>query len=384
MAYIDWGPYGSQGWAWACLTRFAAQVFDPGFGVAWATSTGAVVLHPPAYDDDGLGLMLCVGCHGPVAPPVKDKKPATFVGRIEDFCLKLMTDYARQQYQQAMMEQAAAEQVDKAIVDHVWKPVNEFLEKHKMAADGIAVGLDALGVLAAVGVGVVVVAGSVALSPFALAAGAAAGAGSLALLAIDGTVFYFEAKGDKAAATEFEDQRFIQWARVGATVLLLPDLAYGGIRALREVKALPAEIREGRLAATDAMESATQQRERATKIRNPERHPAPVQRHLARANRLEKTAIAAQARASKAQRDLELVIMRDLPASWIGAPAATGILIGSPPRMWHHQQSDETSAGTSPLQLLAPYPGRDNRFPFIPQKLEMRVGVCARPNPAVQ
>ena len=389
MADMDWGPYGSQGWAWACLTRFAGQVFDPGFGVAWATPTGAVVRHPPAYDDDGLGLMLCVACHGPVPPVIKDRKPPTFVGRIEDFCMRLMADYGRQQYQQAMMEQEAAQRVDKAIVDHVWKPVNRFLEEHKIVADGVAAGLDAVGVLAAAGLFVAVAAGTVALSPFALAAGAAAGFGSLILLGIDGTVFAFEANGNKAAADALEDNSFVEWSRVGATVLLLPDLAYGGIRALREVRALPAEIREQQALATESVEKAAQQRERTSIIRNPEKHPGPVQRHLARANRLERAAAAAQTRAAKAQRHLEFVIMRDLPASWIGAPAATGLLIGSPPRMWREHgagpQSFDTSAlgapsrGGLPLQSLAPHPG-DDRFPSLTQNLEMRVGVCARPD----
>ncbi len=383
MAEMDWGPYGTKNWADACLSRFANEVFGYRTGVAWADPYGAVVLRPPAYDDDGLGLMLCVGNHGVVPPKPKREKPPGFAQRVGDVLMRLMADYGRQQMRQALMQQEASKALGDAVVEHVWKPVHEFLEEHKVLADGVAVGLDALGVLAGAGLMIAVVTGAVALSPLALGAGVAAAAGSVVLLAIDGTVFSFEARGEMARAEAIEDEPVIQWARIGATVLLLPDLAYGGIRALREVKALPSEIKESKALVGEDLEAAARQRERAGLVRNPEKHPAPVQRHQARANRLERAAAAAQDKAREAQQKLALVIARDLPASWVGAPAAAGLLIGSPPRMLRRDDAGRPF-DTSAIRLLAP-PGRHGELTAgLPANLELRVGVCTRAFPTGQ
>ena len=52
---------------------------------------------------------------------------------------------------------------------------------------------------------------------------------------LTGTVFGFEVSGNEARAERIENNSTVQWLRIGATVMLLPDVAVGGVRALGEI-----------------------------------------------------------------------------------------------------------------------------------------------------
>ena len=135
-------------------------------------------------------------------------------------------------------------------------------------------------------------------------AGIAATGGSLLLLGADGAVFATEMTGNEALSRKIEDSQLTQWARIVGTVMTLPDLAVGGVKALREVGALAAEGREAAAASRAATDLAEAQRARAAKISHPSKHPHAVQKHLHKARRFAREAVAHTEAAAEATRKL--------------------------------------------------------------------------------
>ena len=118
-----------------------------------------------------------------------------------------------------------------------------------------------------------------------LITGGAATVGSFMLLYADGRVFGAELSGDAKSAAEIEDSRSTQWIRVVGTVMTLPDIAVGGVRALREIGVLSQESRDAQALSKSLTSQSEAQRLRIQKIHNPERHPGPVQYHVNRARK---------------------------------------------------------------------------------------------------
>ena len=207
---------------------------------------------------------------------------------------------------------------------------------HKLLADGVGVALDVIGVVA--GAVFIVAAlpeiagGAVVVGTLGLVTGVSAFAGSLVLLGVDGTIFGLEASGNDGRAEKIEDNKTVQWMRIGATVMLLPDVAVGGVRALREIGTLGNEAREARAASVEAAREAEAARARVAKIANPEKHPGPVNRRMRKAVAFER-ATKAQAKAAQAAQDrIGMTAFKDLgvvPGATLGS---TGLLMGAPPR----------------------------------------------------
>ena len=53
--------------------------------------------------------------------------------------------------------------------------------------------------------------------------------------AIYGAIYGAEMSGHEAVAKKIEDDPTIGWICIGATIMLLPDLPIGGMRALKEI-----------------------------------------------------------------------------------------------------------------------------------------------------
>jgi hypothetical protein len=173
--------------------------------------------------------------------------------------------------------------------------------------------------------------GAVLFGTLGLVTGGSALAGSLVLLGVDGAVFGLEASGNEARAEKVENSRTIQWLRIGATVMLLPDIAVGGVRALKEIGKLADEAREATQASADYERKASIARERLARITNPSRHPGPVNRRIHKVRQFER-ATEEQASAAKAAQDrIRYTALKDLgvvPGATLGS---TGLLMGAPP-----------------------------------------------------
>ena len=144
-------------------------------------------------------------------------------------------------------------------------------------------------------------------------------------------MFGFEVSGNEARAEHIENSSTVQWLRIGATVMLLPDIAVGGARALTEVGKLGSEAREATAASSEAARNAEAARARKAKISNPERHPGPVQRRTRKVAAFER-AVEAQARAAaEAHTRIRMTVAKDLAIVPGASLGSTGLLMGAPP-----------------------------------------------------
>ena len=133
------------------------------------------------------------------------------------------------------------------------------------------------------------------------------------------------------AQRSWEDNRAIQWARIAATVMLLSDVLAGGIRTLQEVGKLVGEAQEARLAAGEANRAAVEARARVAKIRNPDRHPGPLNRRLRKAKVFEQRTQAQLRAADAATGRIRVVASRDVGLFQGATAAGTGLLTTAPP-----------------------------------------------------
>ena len=232
-------------------------------------------------------------------------------------------------------QQAAVQAVGQEFRDHVWEPTHEFLIRHKFAADTAGLALDTVGVIAG---GIFLVfaapelaaAGTVAASA-AIVTGIAASAGSVTLFAIDATIYTVGLTAGQARAAKIEDNTTVQWTRIGASIMLLPDFIVGGVRTLLEIGKLSEEA-EGALAtSTRTARAVSEARARVAKIRNPLHHPAPVNRRLHKVRLLDQETRAQLHKAEAATSRMKLLAERDLGLFQGATLAGTGLITAAPP-----------------------------------------------------
>ena len=204
--------------------------------------------------------------------------------------------------------------------------------------------------------------GAAIVGTLGIVTGTMAAAGSAILLYIDGQAFVAEVTGNEARAEALESSHTNQWLRITATMMLLPDLPVGGVRAITELTKLGREAEEAGEAVRLARARAVAQRERAGRIHHPQRHPGPVNRHLARANRATREAIEQQAEIARATHRMRIVTARDINASFVATPGSVGLLAGLPPAML--LSSGDRARDEQLLRSLAPEHGmpRDVRL----------------------
>lgn len=329
-----WYPYADFPEARSRLTAFANATVGPHCGISFSNGINIGVIRQPA----GVGgnwLWLNILTQHVAAPPPPPPKPRGVWGKLKAFFWHAMTVMGEQELQREQINLAAAQEVDGAIEKHIWLPAHKFLIRHKLLADGLGVALDVVGVVA--GAVFIVAAlpeiagGAVVVGTIGLVTGVAALAGSLVLVGIDGTVFGLEASGNEGRAEKIESNTTVQWVRIAATVMLLPDVAVGGVRALGEIGKLGTEAREATSASAKAAQNAEAARARLGKIANPEKHPGPVARRMRKVAGFER-ATASQAKAAdEAQARIRSTMLKDLgvvPGATLGG---TGMLMAAPP-----------------------------------------------------
>lgn len=364
-----WYPYADFNEARRRLSAFADATIGPRCGISFSDGASIGVVRQPSGTAD-TWLWLNVLRQHVAAPPPPAPKPRGTWGKLKAWFWHAMEIEGEAEIQQGQAQLAMGQAIDSAIETHIWLPVHNFLIRHKLLADGIGVALDVVGVVA--GAVFIVAAlpeiagGAVVVGTLGLVTGVSAAAGSLVLLGIDGAVFGLEASGNDGRAEKIEDDKTVQWLRIGATVMLLPDIAVGGVRALGEIGKLGNEAREATTAQAEALRNAQAARDRVGKIANPEKHPGPVNRRMRKVAAFERAAESQAKAADEAHTRIRMTALKDLgvvPGSTLGS---TGLLMGAPPAMAlspEQRERDEQLRKT-----LAPEGGMPKDV-----KLEMRV-----------
>ncbi len=330
-----WYPYADFEEARRRLTAFADASVGLACGISFSDGRSISVVRKPAPGSDWLWLNVLT--RHVAAPPPPPVRPSGTWGKLKAAFWHAMELSGEAQIQESQANLAMGQAVDSAIERHIWLPVHQFLIRHKLLADGIGVALDVVGVVA--GAIFIVAAlpelagGAVIIGTLGVITGGAALTGSLVLAGIDGTVFGFEVSGNEARAERIENNSTVQWLRIGATVMLLPDVAVGGVRALGEIGKLGNEAREATTASAEAARNAEAARARVGKIAHPERHPGPVQRRTRRVAAFER-AVEAQARAAaEAHARIRLTVAKDLAVVPGASLGSTGLLMAAPPAL---------------------------------------------------
>ena len=272
--------------------------------------------------------------------------------------------------EQGQAQLAMGQAIDSSIEKHIWLPVHDFLLRHKLLADAAGVALDVVGVVAGavfiIAAWPEIAGGAVVIGTLGLVTGVSAFSGSIVLVVLDGIVFGLEASGNEGRAEKVENSKTVQWLRIGATVMLLPDVAVGGVRALGEIGKFGTEAREATEATSAATREAAAARDRVAKIANPGKHPGPVARRMRKVTAFERAA-APQSKLAQAAHDrIRGKALKDLgvvPGATLGG---TGLLMGGPPDMVLSQEQRERDEQYR--KLLAPQGGMPKDM-----KMEMRV-----------
>ncbi len=210
-----WGPFDGPHQASTKLAKYVDESLDPSVGIAWSSLGELTPLRRPQYDSGGFGDVLVFGWD--LIPPPSPPRPDAW-GKFLDYMESALADIGQSQLDQANAQLEA----DRAI-GHAVSGVFSRMADPKNRMDGAGVALDVL---------------CVGLSLAAMATpvgwiGLAAFAGSVALLAADGGAYGAELAGDDTLANGIKDQT--QLLRVCATILTLPDIAWGGLKAVQEI-----------------------------------------------------------------------------------------------------------------------------------------------------
>lgn len=347
-------PYANVQDAASRIGRFAERVAGPGCGLTWSDGTTVALLRR-AQAAGGHGTYLNVlrrHVSAPPPPPPPPAKATGFLAHAEAIFWRAMELEGEAELANAEIQMAGARAMTEAVRDNIWEPAHQYLLRHKKVADGVGVAVDVIGVIAGAAF---VIALTPELGALAIVTGAAAGIGSLVLLAADGYVFVPELLGDEAKSQRHENAQWVQWARIVGTAMTLIDLPVGGVRALAEVGKLG---REAHAALTEARSSdglAALARERAAQIHHPAKHPGPVNRRLHRAKVLARQAEAQRQTAHELTNKMRVVAARDVTASFVATPVGTALIVGSPPAIILSER--QAKADENYLKSLEPEKG---------------------------
>lgn len=211
-----WGPYQNVDEARQRLTAFTDKACGPSVGIVWAANSFLYPLRGPQRDGGGVGVVAAF--EWTPAPPPPPRPPKGFW---ESF-VAFWNRYAEMQAESARIQAEGNLALSRAI----GSGIDRVIHSHRDDAAGVA--LDVL-----------CVALSIALLPTGIGAIGLMGlVGGAILLGADGVAYAKEIGGDEEGAEVWKHQT--EGLRIAATVMTLPDLAFGGVRAVREL----AEIRE--------------------------------------------------------------------------------------------------------------------------------------------
>ena len=352
MAALMFDPYGTEQSACRALSRFADAVFSTPTGLIWAEADGAKVLRRPAYAAEGFGITLIAISHGAEPAAMATSTPTQWLPR-NGFLRGMMVAAQAMSQQEQDYQQALAQGMAVTVGE-----VRDFLNAHQTLADGIATGLDVLGLIAGT-------AAVFAMAPVVLGAATLGGVvgvtaaftatvGSVGLLTCDAKMFTFDLEGDQAARSAFEKTAYYRWVEAVGPLLLLPDLlvnfpraVVGVAKAARELQSAPREIGE-------LTEKALAGREALGLVDKPAvlaAHPqiaADVQRLKLATDKLSHEIAKAEKKLETAKDELRAAHLRDMPAA-AGTVFGTTIYTINPPEL--------TKAAASRLgSLLQPSP----------------------------
>ena len=210
MLSPEWGPYRSPVEATEYLGRFVDKACGPGTGIAWTANGNLYPLRAPKRDDDGFGDVVMFEWN---KPPPPAPRQVGFWNRVRAFISGVVQMELQSQLQQA--------EIQRAMGDAMVKAVSRAFTTHQ--DDGIGVALDVIGIAI-----------SIALIPTGLGIiGGIALIGSVFLLGTDTYSYALEMDGEDEGAEKFK--RRTERYRLFATVMTLPDVAYGSYKIVKEV-----------------------------------------------------------------------------------------------------------------------------------------------------
>ena len=206
----SWGCYSGVADAKRHLCDFVDKVCGPQLGVIWAAEGVLYPLRAPLAAA-GLGEIILFEWTG--LPPPTPKPPSSDWGRFKAFV------------ERCLEQEGVAESAQSQAYMEMGQSMDRVLGRmftHK--SDGVGVGLDIL-----------CIALSLALLPTGIGAVGLLGLiGGSALLYMDGKAYAMEMNGEDEAAEAYK--RSTESKRLIATAMTLPDIAYGGYQAIRELK----------------------------------------------------------------------------------------------------------------------------------------------------
>jgi hypothetical protein len=198
------------------LTAFVNRSCGPSVGAAWAANGMIYPLRPPQRDGMGIGVVATFAWTP--APPPPPRPPKGFWESWHAFWNR----YFEMQAESARIQAEGNMALGRAI----GTGIDRMIHSHQDDAAGVA--LDVL-----------CVALSLALLPTGIGALGVMGlVGGAILLGADGVAYAKEIGGDEEGAESWKHDT--EGLRIAATVMTLPDLAFGGVKAVREL----AEIKQ--------------------------------------------------------------------------------------------------------------------------------------------
>ena len=279
MLSPEWGPYTDINDARERLSRFIDRACGPDTGIVWTANGNLYPLRAPKRDQDGIGAVSIFEWNKPPPPP---SRPSGFWENVKAFINNALEAQGRAAIEQGKANLAmgqAASQVFSRIL-------------HTHQDDGAGVVFD-----------VVCIALSIALLPTGLGALGIMGlAGGCILLVADGAAYGQELAGDDAGAEQLK--KSTERLRIVATVMTLPDIAYGGAKMVKELL----EIRELRAIDRATAQAATSMTTRTT--------------NAARAERLRQIAERANLRAQIRGEQIAAAMRLEMSSKTVGAGSA--------------------------------------------------------------
>ena len=211
-----WGPYSGIVEARQRLAAFVDKSCGPSVGIVWAAAGMIYPLRAPQRDGQGIGVIATF--EWSAAPPPPPRPP-------KGFWQSFVAFWNRYAEMQAESDRIQAEG-NMALARAIGGGIDRMIHSHRDDAAGVA--LDVL-----------CVALSIALLPTGIGAIGLMGlVGGAILLGADGVAYAKEIGGDEEGAEVWKHQT--EGLRIAATVMTLPDLAFGGVKAVRELQ----EVRE--------------------------------------------------------------------------------------------------------------------------------------------
>jgi hypothetical protein len=213
-AHLDpvWGPFRNVADARQHLLPFVDRSCDASVGVAWAANGMIYPLRAPHRDGNGIGVVATF--EWSPAPPPPPRPPKGTWEKFKAFLDGWMTMVGEANVQQGKSYMAMGRVMDTAI--------DRMIHSHQDDAAGVAI--DVLCVVVAI-----------ALLPTGLSeVGLIGFIGGGILLGADGYVYAKEIGGDEEGAEAA--RKNLEGLRIAATIMTLPDLAFGGAKAIRELQ----------------------------------------------------------------------------------------------------------------------------------------------------